>query len=195
MFFPRSIYWWQERLTDVYRECRYLCALVRDLTELERSYVTRNGGECHVDTSNCEIRYFCEETEDSMHCLLDAFCDFRYKLEQLVGCCRLMKISWWTPNNDAIITSSLRQNDVATSFWRNTDIMYALFVHWDTLTAFRGFAKVHRWRSFNIYGLLQDCSIPSALAVEIQQSCTKPSILSLMVTWKSCWTKIHNPMV
>ena len=36
--------------------------------------------------------------------------------------------------HDAIITSPLRQNDVATSFWRNNDVVIALCDHWDRIS-------------------------------------------------------------
>ena len=36
-----------------------------------------------------------------------------------------------------IITSSLRQNDVATSFWRNNDVNITLCVHWDGIGHYR----------------------------------------------------------
>ena len=38
------------------------------------------------------------------------------------------------------------------------------------------------WPSSNIDGLVQDCNNSSALAMVLLQSCTKPSILSLVFT-------------
>ena len=44
----------------------------------------------------------------------------------------LTALTQWT--HDVIITSSLRQNDVATSFWRNNDVIIILCVCWVTST-------------------------------------------------------------
>ena len=47
---------------------------------------------------------------------------------------------------------------------------------------------VERGEVTYIDGLVQDCSISIALAMEILQSCTKPSIWSLMFYW-TLWNK------
>ena len=165
--------------------------------------------------------------------------------------------------HDAIITSLLRQNDVATSFWRNNDVIIASRVRWEPRTGMVIWWHLHgknsqrthdakkrhydvkttsfwrhndviiaswpRWvgmsfggwqsscvndrtdtymaygkvicvlcavfvssgckllmfhplsswccNRYHADGLVQDCSISSALAMEILQSCTKPSML------------------
>ena len=40
-------------------------------------------------------------------------------------------LSYTQRTRDAIIASLLRQNDVATSFWRNNDVIIARCVRWD----------------------------------------------------------------
>ena len=67
------------------RESRILQTLSRDLLRLEKSHVTRHGGECGGETSEVNINYFCNETLGSMNQLTDALCDFHHKLAKLVG--------------------------------------------------------------------------------------------------------------
>ena len=50
--------------------------------------------------------------------------------------------------HDAITTSLLRQNDVATSFWRNNDVVIASCARWDTVSCrviplYHGFLRKH----------------------------------------------------
>ena len=44
---------------------------------------------------------------------------------------RGVKIHWSQRTHDVIITSLLSQNDVATSFWRNDNVIITSCVHWD----------------------------------------------------------------
>ena len=81
-FFPYCL---QERLMLVDRESRILQTLSRDLLRLEKSHVTRHGGECGGETSEVNITYFCHETLGSMNQLINALSDFHHKLAKLVG--------------------------------------------------------------------------------------------------------------
>ena len=46
-------------------------------------------------------------------------------------CWRLLKKDTFQWTHDVMITSLLRQNDVATSFWRNNDVIITSCVRWD----------------------------------------------------------------
>ena len=94
-----------------------------------------------------------------------------------------------------IITSLLRNSDIATWFWRNSDAIFALC----PLGCCYCCCNVQRWRwwpssyyqlknimnyhilsskrVYHIDGLVQNCNNSSAWSVELLQSCTKPSIL------------------
>ena len=65
------------------------------------------------------------------------------------------------------------------------DVVYALKLQGRTLYGFGGMLRLIK---DNIDGLGQDCSNSSALAMELLQSCTKPSILSLMLASTNVWT-------
>ena len=76
---------------------------------------------------------------------------------------------------------------IAISFWRNDEVIFVSCVSWDCMP-FK-----------YIDGLVQNCRISSALAMEIMQSCTKPSVrnlvciyvciywqMSLLINWCLC---------
>ena len=48
---------------------------------------------------------------------------------------------WIQRTHDVMITSLLRQNDVAVSFWRYNDVFITLCVHWELLTL----SLQHKW--------------------------------------------------
>ena len=66
-----------------------------------------------------------------------------HKLD-LVGRCRLTTISSQRTHG-AIMTSLIRQNDVATAFWVNNDVSIALFVRWDDCYQWNNTGTARLW--------------------------------------------------
>ena len=53
---------------------------------------------------------------------------------QFISPCNIIQGDIPQRTHDAILTSFLRQNDVATSFWLYNDVVIALHVRWDPIT-------------------------------------------------------------
>ena len=78
-------------------------------------------------------------------------------------------------NGHTTITSVLRQDDVATSFRRNNDVIIASCVHWVTDAL-----APPCCHNYHIDGIVQNCSISIVSALEILPSCTKSPLWHML---------------
>ena len=106
---------------------------------------------------------------------------------------------WEYQSHDVIITSLLHQNDVTTSFWYNNDVIITPCVRWVVKGNIMKYTVLY-WTIFALIlqcmigarfeqyvdGLAQDCSNSIALAMELLQSCTKPSLWSRIRKHSTC---------
>ena len=64
-----------------------------------------------------------------------------------------------------------------------------LFIIWNDVPLICFLGSLNQYPDIQVYieGLLQDCSNSSALAIELLQSCTKPSIFMCQNLWPATW--------